>query len=130
MTMATKPFAVFLVAKCNDSFVAATTRPGGSIGLPGGKIDVGEHPEAALRRECREEGWDLHPAAVLDHIIDQQVDGKLVRWFGTTTIPKASNGDHKEAARGIMPTPLHISKVNDTGMGNSHPSIAKYINNF
>lgn len=32
--------------------------------LPGGAVDPDEHPEAALRRECREEAVDVRPRGI------------------------------------------------------------------
>ena len=52
------PWAVFIVGKVGDKY-AATTRDDGRIGLPGGKVDVGESGKVAVMREATEEGWSF-----------------------------------------------------------------------
>ena len=98
-------FAAFLLAPCGvTGGICATTRTNGSVGLPGGKVDPGETPEQAVRREASEEGWTLPADAVLTCVHRAQVDGRPVAWYATTSRPTRSAGGHKEAARGIWPT--------------------------
>lgn len=108
-------FAVFLLAGTLDD-ICATTRPDGSIGLPGGKVEPGESLEGALRREASEEGWTLPAWARLELVHQAMVHGRLVAWFATTARPTRSWGDHKEASRGIMPITVDESDL--TGLGN------------
>jgi len=111
-------FAVFAVARMTASdgstFLCATTRPDGTIGLPGGKVDDGEMPYAAVIREAREEGWELN-LLNFQPIHVAQVDGKPVAWFDCK--PVCGLQFYKEKHRGI--TPIIVAPVDlSPGFGN------------
>lgn len=83
--MSTSAFAAFLVLPYQGQ-VAATSRAAdrgeaGRIGLPGGRIDSGETPEQAARREAREEGWFLPAETPLREVWRAIVDGREVVWL-------------------------------------------------
>lgn len=99
-----QPHAVFAVVPMAGGRVAATTRPvdreqddagAGKFGLPGGKVDHGETPEAALIREAREEGWQLSGKMKLSH--KAKVQGKEIWWYTVEGADKLT--DFKEAGR-------------------------------
>lgn len=120
----TRPFAVFAVVEVSEGFYAATTRAAdrgedGRIGLPGGKVDLGESPVQALVRECAEEGWmisDVHDVPC--HA--QDVDGKPVLWFRANEAYPI--GDHKEKGR-ISPVVVNAHDVKTSGHGNENLQI-------
>ena len=77
------PFAVFAVIRINGKF-AATTRAAdrgeaGKIGLPGGKVDLGETGPEALIRECAEEGWKISDVGKI--VSSQMIEGRPVVWY-------------------------------------------------
>ena len=74
--------SAFVFAMGHRGLVASTTRPNrpSAIGLPGGKLDKGESPLIAVRRESLEEGWEIYiPNKPPIH--RQLVDGNMVEWF-------------------------------------------------
>jgi hypothetical protein len=107
-------FAVFVVVRVGNGY-AATTRTDGRIGLPGGKIDPGEQPLEAAKRESYEEGWNIDSIdAEPKH--KAYVDGKEVWWF-------IGNGgsaltEYKEKYRGIKPIIVSIDDLIASGYGN------------
>jgi predicted NUDIX family NTP pyrophosphohydrolase len=111
-----KTFAAFVVAKANRNEFCATTRDGGKIGLPGGKVEGDELPWVAAQREAKEEGWIVQVLSELP-IHQQEVDGKLVQWFAATKIKKLQT--FKEKGR-IRPITANIQKVMASGMGNEN----------
>jgi 8-oxo-dGTP pyrophosphatase MutT (NUDIX family) len=116
-----KPFAVFAVVSLGSGFYAATTRAAdrgeaGKIGLPGGKVDPGESPVAALIREAGEEGWALEGVDPTP-IHAQFVDGKPVQWFSVKSATMLA--DYKEKGR-ITPIRAHKSAIAASGYGNEN----------
>jgi hypothetical protein len=111
-----KIHAVFAVISPKPGFVWATTRPDGSLGLPGGKVDEGEHPLAAVRREAEEEG-------LLIRAMDQEifhtatVEGKTVAWVRFFFCSARPMAEWKEKHRGIRPIAVPVAKV-AAGFGN------------
>ena len=138
------PKSAFLAARCLDGRWAATTRPAdrgqaGRIGLPGGKVEAGEHPAAAALREAAEEGWRIlrhvpDPQGRLDHpgrwvpiapsdlipIHEQLVEGRPVVWYapppGCYAVRDLS-GRHKEAGR-VEPVRATSRQIRASGWGN------------
>jgi 8-oxo-dGTP pyrophosphatase MutT (NUDIX family) len=108
-------FAVFAIVRKGDGF-AATTRPDGRIGLPGGKVDDGESPRQALRRECEEEGWKLTSTFILHHV--DMVEGKKVAWFACRPNRALKLRNFKEKYRGIRPIVASGATLASNGMGN------------
>ena len=111
-------FAVFVVVKLPNGNFAATTRAKdrneeGKIGLPGGKVDFGESPENAARREAHEEGWDVIGELALIHT--DIVEGRLVAWYKADNAVKLIN--YKEKGR-IAPVEVTKSQIAKSGYGN------------
>lgn len=110
-------FASFAVVKWGDIF-AATTRAAdkgeeGKIGLPGGKLDLGESPLKAVIREAKEEGWDLLGTGRRIHI--DEVEGNIIHWF---IFPDAvMRTVYKEKGR-ITPIYATKTQIVDSGYGN------------
>lgn len=102
-------FAVFAVCKVGDKFCATSRENSHLLGLPGGKVDETDFDIfSALRREAREEGWDL---LVTNKVvkIDYLDNGRAVAWIHCTCPQVVSN--HKEKSRGIMPTLAYASQL-------------------
>lgn len=106
--------AMFLLAGTPEA-VCAVTRPGGGLGLPGGKVEPGESPGQTIRRETFEEGWALPAGAPLSFVHSAEVDGWTVEWYATTQTPTMM-ANHKDAARGIWPVLVNSAAL--TSMGN------------
>lgn len=118
-----QPFAVFVLAPVDGGF-AATTRPAdrgetGRIGLPGGKVDAGEDPVMAAKREAFEEGWDI---TIIDEkpFHKQLVEGKMVWWFKGFQPKMLSN--FKESGR-IIPIVATKEQISQSGYGNNNLNI-------
>lgn len=115
-------FAVFAVCPVDidgQLKIAVTTRDGkdtGRIGLPGGKVDAGEHPRDALLRECAEEGFKFRLPVEAEPIHQAVVDGKLVGWFAAYDPVMLSH--YKEQTRGITPGFADFVAVANSGYGN------------
>lgn len=108
-------FAAFAVVVFDDGSIAATTRDkGNSIGLPGGKVDLGETPEEAVIREAEEEGWLVCGLPVL--IRQDYVEGKLVAWYAFEEGFSLEN--YKEKPRGIRPIRVSLAEMANSGYGN------------
>jgi len=109
-------FASFAVCR-EGSNVWATTRDGkdaGRIGLPGGKVDAGEHPLDAARREAAEEGVAVHGDALLVHAA--LVEGRLVHWYEFASASPLAT--FKEQARGIRAVLVPLVAIAESGYGN------------
>jgi hypothetical protein len=109
-------FAVFAVAQLRrTTLLCATTRPDGTIGLPGGKVDPGEDIFQAVIREAEEEGWNL----TCDKKILRTgiVDGKKVAWIRCYTTETPVKSQWKEKYRGIFPLAIPVELLSP-GMGN------------
>lgn len=106
-------FAAFAVVRDGDH-IWATTRPSGGIGLPGGKVDMGESPCQCALRESAEEGLHLLGSGTLIH--EAIVDGAVVQWFafdGATPLDT-----WKEQHRGIKPVLVPVIDIANSGFGN------------
>jgi len=109
-------FASFAVCR-EGSNVWATTRDGkdaGRIGLPGGKVDAGEHPAFTARREAAEEGVAVHGEGVLVHAA--LVEGRLVHWYEFASASPLAV--FKEQARGIRAVLVPLVAIAESGYGN------------
>lgn len=113
------PHAVFVVAELPNGKVAATTRAidkgeAGKIGLPGGKLDIGETPIEALKREANEEGWSID--GINENPIHIYiVDGKLIKWYSAKKAVRLNN--YKEKNR-IYPIEVEKEEIANSGYGN------------
>lgn len=107
------PFAVFVLVRVDGGY-AATTRIGGGIGLPGGKIDAGETAVSAVIREAHEEGWDVSGVSTTP-IQTRLVDGKVIQWFVAETAVKLANYKEIGRIKNIVATAEQITK---SGFGN------------
>jgi hypothetical protein len=91
--------AIFVLCCLGDGYIAAVTRPDGSLGLPGGKIEKGEAPLAAAAREAREEGWQFEWLSTLAfHKAKGIVWVEALPGTATMVAPRA-----EDAVRGIGP---------------------------
>lgn len=120
-------FAAFVIAPAGDDAIAATTRAAdrgetGRIGLPGGKLDSGESPINAARREAAEEGWFISGEFHLVH--EAEVDGRPVQWFASRS-PAVWLRDHAEAGR-VEPVAVATALIADSGYGN-RAAMAAYL---
>ena len=109
-------FAVFAVTKFRrTNLLCATTRPDGTIGLPGGKVDPGEDIFKAVTREAKEEGWNLKCDRKIIHTAI--VDGKKVAWIKCSTMVDPVRKEWKEKYRGIFPLAIPAELLTP-GLGN------------
>jgi 8-oxo-dGTP pyrophosphatase MutT (NUDIX family) len=111
-------FAVFVIAPTGGGLYAGTTRAkdrgeGGRIGLPGGKVDLGEGPEEAAIREAAEEGWEV--MGPLEVVHTGLVDGRLVYWYRGIGAKKLEH--FKEEGR-IEPIEVTLEELSMSGYGN------------
>jgi ADP-ribose pyrophosphatase YjhB (NUDIX family) len=106
-------FAAFAVAILPNGRIAGTTRPGGGVGLPGGKVEPGENPVQAAVREAAEEGWNV--GGFVHAVNDKLVDGKLVMWFSFERAERRA--EWKERGR-VEPVELTLDELANSGMGN------------
>lgn len=117
-----KPHAAFVVYRLKNGNIAATTRPAdrnqaGRVGLPGGKVDPGESPQDAVRRESKEEGWQIM-GGKLELIASKKIDGKNILYYVLKGGWCKKLEDHKERDRGIMPMEVSIDVITRSGFGN------------
>ena len=108
--------AVFAVVFI-DGKVCTTTRLDGTIGLPGGKQEIGELPIGTALRESEEEGWKFTNLQFQNQFLTQIVNDRLVTWiYIECDIVKLD--DHKEKHRGIMPILCTPEELIESGRGN------------
>lgn len=117
--------AVFIIAgtQCPGR-VCATTRVGGGLGYPGGKVDPGESPKAAALREAAEEGWQFPVDTKLHFVVQQTINGTPVVWYSTNARPTRLSG-HKEESRGILPVSELADDMRKTGFGNGNRAVVQ-----
>lgn len=114
----TMTHAAFILVRSADGW-AATTRPDGRVGLPGGKVEPGESPIAAALREAAEEGWLVRPRKGAKwREYRATVDGRPVVWFYQPRATAVKLASYKEASRGIRPVVLTTGQVAGSGFGN------------
>jgi len=108
--------AVFAVVFVNGK-ICATTREDGTIGLPGGKQEIGELPIETAMRESEEEGWKFTGVQLFHQFLTQVVNDRLVTWvYLEAGVKKLS--DHKEKHRGIVPILCTVDEIIESGRGN------------
>lgn len=112
--------SAFLIIPLPGGMVAATTRVGGGIGLPGGKQEGAESLIDTAHRESKEEGWlTIHDGY---SFIMNQGD---IYWFGYKGVSLKLE-EFKEKGR-ITPIEATIEEIYSSGFGNNHPTIRKWI---
>lgn len=104
--------SVFVIVLENNK-IGATTRPPekverqGLYGLIGGKVEKGETPYQAVKRESKEEGWDIEK--ILPNPVFKTTRGKKLVWyylgFGATPRKK-----YKEKGR-VDPVWIDINDI-------------------
>lgn len=124
-------YAAFLLAPVSGypGYIATVTRWDGTLGLPGGKVELGELPFEAAIRETFEEGWVIPGGAVLSLICEREVEGKRIAWYSTNSQVKPAMF-WKEQSRGIGPVPAPAESLPSTGLGNNDARIVKAANSF
>lgn len=98
-----------------NGLVAATTRPDGKLGLPGGKAEPGESLVDTLIRECEEEGWKIgriDPAWIRQENID---DEYLCYWFVVGAAEPLAK--YKDQHRGIIPIRITLEELISRSQG-------------
>jgi len=95
---------------------AADRNEQGKIGLPGGKVDIGESPVQAAKRESNEEGWQVDITNTTP-IHKQLVDGKMVYWYAGENAVKLNNFKEKNRITPIVAT---IEQILSSGYGNEN----------
>jgi len=121
-----KAHAVFCIVPVSGGF-AATTRAAdrgeqGKIGLPGGKVDLGEDMVSALYRECEEEGWTVKGISP-EPVHTSEVEGKPVAWYTALSAEMLEN--YKEQHR-IQPIVASVSDLAASGYGNEEAFISYF----
>ena len=122
--------AAFIIG-FKGGLVAATTRPAGGIGLPGGKLEAGETPAQAALREAQEEGF-IFPLETAQELVFHEraiVAGKQVEFFITATTPEITTKGFKEKGR-ITPIFTTPEILRATGMGNKCIPTQKQFEKF
>lgn len=110
--MAEKDGRVLMVKRAMD--------PGrGSWCFPGGFIEIGETPQEAARRECREEsGFEVEITGLVDvyYYEDYRGSGILIMYKGQVADGQATPGDDAEMVGFFGPTELPDNIVFDSNL--------------
>lgn len=93
---------------------AADRGEAGKIGLPGGKVDLGESPVQAALRESAEEGWAVSGIEP-EPFYTAMVEGHLVAWFRAESAAPLES--FKEQGR-ISPIVATLDEIASSGYGN------------
>lgn len=100
--MADIPHKVFLV---HDGKILLIHAPNSRWQPPGGRLDVGEQPEEAFRREMREElGIEIEPQGILHTFVFTSASGLAHYAVVSTAILTGSPDD-------LKPDPKEISEI-------------------
>lgn len=101
-----------------DGKICATTRIDGTIGLPGGKLDLGEEIDEAAFRESEEEGWKIVDGYGIP-FLQMVVNDRVVSWVLIIAKDAIQLEEYKEKHRGIKPILVDIEEIVASGKGNA-----------
>src|SRR3989338_8420807 len=119
-----------VVAACIRDEKGKILKANGKWEFPGGEVEFGESPEAALMRECREEiGCTIEIVRLLPYLhqnVGHRTTGEVVQAFVSCFEAKITEGEPKPAEREI--SELQWYKKEEIPALDSLPGTNEFIN--